>query len=292
MAIVGAGRVGETLGMLLHRRGHRIAAVVSRSASSARRVARRLKAGIASNDIEDIPSTVDLLLIAAPDDSIPGIAGDVARQAPLQFRRVLVVHTSGLLTTDSLHAVRKRGAATASVHPMVAFPRGKTLTSQLRAMKGAAYGLEGTGRGATLGRDLIRALGGHAIRIPKQKKIAYHAACVFASNYLIVLIDILDRLGKHVHRSFDRRVFRSLVEQSLHDAMSAGPVEMLTGPIVRGSVGTIRAHSRSLRKWNQEAAELYAALGRHALTMVLSRGKVSGKKASMIRKLLKTTHGR
>ncbi|MGH9777632.1 MAG: Gfo/Idh/MocA family oxidoreductase, partial [Candidatus Acidiferrales bacterium] len=45
IAIVGAGRVGQTLGRALRRRGWRIVAVVTRRASSARAAARFIGAG-------------------------------------------------------------------------------------------------------------------------------------------------------------------------------------------------------------------------------------------------------
>ena len=68
VAIVGAGRVGTAIAVLLRRAGHRIGAVAGREATAGR--AATYLPGVAVLPAEDAAAAGELVLVGVPDDEI------------------------------------------------------------------------------------------------------------------------------------------------------------------------------------------------------------------------------
>ena len=99
----------------------------------------------------------------------------------------------------------------------------------------------------------------------------YHAAAVFASNYLAGLIGAAGRLMAQAGIPEDEAVqaILPLARGSLENLGRLGPVRALTGPISRGDVETVRLHLRTLEP--RERA-LYASLGSEILRLATEAG--------------------
>jgi predicted short-subunit dehydrogenase-like oxidoreductase (DUF2520 family) len=93
-------------------------------------------------------------------------------------------------------------------------------------------------------------------------KPVYHAASVFASNYLVTLthaaVSLLGQAG--LEREMALMALRPLQHRSV-DVAGLPP----TGPIARGDAATIAAHLDAV---SPELAPLYRALGRATLPLV------------------------
>src|SRR5579863_4904230 len=79
ISIVGAGRVGRTLGRRLRELGWRIGAVVTRSASTSRAAVRFIGAGI---PIKSHPRDIfeaDVILISTPDNVLAAVARSLSQ---------------------------------------------------------------------------------------------------------------------------------------------------------------------------------------------------------------------
>src|ERR1700693_4508730 len=78
LSIVGAGRVGRTLGKRLRGLGWRIGAVVTRSAPRARAAVREIGAGKPYG--QPVPEILDskVILLTTPDGALGGVAGVLA----------------------------------------------------------------------------------------------------------------------------------------------------------------------------------------------------------------------
>src|SRR5215831_7750665 len=95
IAIIGAGRVGRTLGKLLRERGWRIGRVVTRSQKTARAAVRAISAGIATSLLDADVTRADVVLIATPDRAIEKAAGELARNsARKRMRGKIFLHTN------------------------------------------------------------------------------------------------------------------------------------------------------------------------------------------------------
>ena len=120
------------------------------------------------------------------------------------------------------------------------------------------------------------------VEIPAEGKPEYHAAAVFASNYVVVLAALAERLGREAGLDVSWRLFLPLMRQTIDDLGAHDPAATLTGPIRRGDVGTVRAHLAALP---EPVRSLYAALGREALA--LARSQLDARTVEQLEDLLR-----
>ena len=98
IACIGAGNVASHLLPALHKAGHNIVQVISRSVLSAQSLAIPLDAGF-SSDIGSLNPNLDLLLLTVPDHVLPNLIVEVE-----QFKGI-VVHVSGSIPLSSFSNV-------------------------------------------------------------------------------------------------------------------------------------------------------------------------------------------
>ena len=213
ITVIGAGSAGTALARQLQASGHRIVGVINRTLSSTHRSAAALKTTAYSSHFQDLPRSTDLLLIAAPDHVIPSLAALVASRSPLNFENLAAFHTSGVQTSAVLLPLRLLGSKVFSLHPIQLFPRSTPLGRRVLSMRGIYYGIEGEPSALRIARKLVSDLGGKYIVVPAERKVLYHIACVFASNYLIVLMSLLQEASREVgiNRNQYFRVFQPLI---------------------------------------------------------------------------------
>ena len=110
LSIVGAGRVGRTLGKRLRQLGWRIGAVVTRSQAASRAAVRSIGAG--KPHVALSPSVFDsnVILLTVPDTALAPIAQALASLADKSLRGKIVLHTSGALGRTVLRPLARRGA--------------------------------------------------------------------------------------------------------------------------------------------------------------------------------------
>jgi len=113
-----------------------------------------------------------------------------------------------------------------------------------------------------LGSGLARDLGLAPFPLADEMKITYHAAMVFAGNYLVTItrtaVDLLEQTG--LDRDLALRVLGPLQHRTV-DVAGGNP----TGPITRGDAETVAAHLEAI---GPELGPLYRALGRATLPLV------------------------
>jgi predicted short-subunit dehydrogenase-like oxidoreductase (DUF2520 family) len=223
-------------------------------------------------------------LIATADEAISTIAHRVVHAAPLNFPRLFAAHTSGLLTSDELAPLQRKGATVFSLHPVQTFPRNRALQQQIRALKGISYGVEGSPSACRFARSLVTRLGGRLLEVPKEEKISYHLACVFASNYSVALLGAVHAITKDFAALCH---FEKLVYTSVENAFTLAPHDALTGPIARGSVKAVQQHLTELRARHRGLVDLYRAAGRLALELAEREYTLPPKTVRRLKQLLK-----
>ena len=288
LSIIGAGKVGSTLAVMLHRGGYRIVSVISRRKNSAKNLALRTGCRRYSDRVSDIHPATKIILIAIPEEFVSGISVEIAACRHLDFSTLAVFHTSGLLTSDALLPVRKKGGMTFSLHPVQSFSKAASLAHQLRRMKNVTYGFEGTPPALPLARRLVNDLDGAFVRIPKEEKILYHIASVFASNYTIAVIGAVEELIKRIGGGIRLSHFEPLVKTSIENAFQLTPLRALTGPIARGSSETVEHQLQELRKSDSSLASLYQQIGLQTLKMAVRRKSLNPAVAKQLRKILES----
>ena len=95
--MIGAGRVGTAVAVLLARAGHRIVAVSGRAGTATR--AERFLQGVPVMDATPAAAAAELVVVAVPDDAI---AGTVEELAPTLKPGQWVAHLSGAIASKSI----------------------------------------------------------------------------------------------------------------------------------------------------------------------------------------------
>ncbi len=245
VAFVGAGRLAGVLAPELARLGYRVAAVASRSQSSAERVA--AGAGARATGLQEAVDAAGLVFITTPDDAI----GAVAAQASWRAGQ-WAVHCSGALTLDPLAPAREAGAETGSWHPFQTFGGAVSL-------EGVTFGIEAEGALLDALERLASEVGGFPLRVPAHSRALYHAASVMSCGYLTTLLNeartLWLRAGLPPESAM--RAMGRLAQTTIANIESAGPAVALTGPTSRGDRGTVQLHLDAVRDAAPELLPLY-----------------------------------
>jgi predicted short-subunit dehydrogenase-like oxidoreductase (DUF2520 family) len=265
ISVVGAGRVGTALAVLWERAGHRIVAVAGGEATRAR----------AATHLPDVPVLEDaeaargaeVVLIATPDGAISTACAEIA---PALEPGAAVVHASGATGLDALAAAS--GARRLSVHPLQTCP---TVEAAVERIPGAAFAVTATDEeGFALGERLALDAGGHPFRLADEAKPLYHAAAVFASNYLVTVTALAEELERAAGVPDPLVALAPLQAATLSNVLRVGPAEALTGPAVRGDAATVRRNLEALAAGAPEAVRPYVALADLALELAERAGRL------------------
>ena len=274
ITIVGAGNLAHALGLSLRRAGFKIDGVIAHSRGASLRKAQRL-ARETGTHASVVPAETQgaVVWFCVPDAEIARAARALAKE--IDWRRKVALHSSGALTSDELSVLRRRGAAVASVHPLMTFVR-----ASRPGLAGVPFAIEGDGVAVKVARRIVKDLGGSAYAIRKTDKAAYHAWGTFASPLFTALLATTEQVAaaagvkpKEARRRMIPILLQTLANYAAFDAAGA-----FSGPIVRGDVDTVKRHLRVLRGV-PAAREVYLALAQAALQYLPAKKKESIRKA-------------
>jgi len=212
------------------------------------------------------PVQADLVWFCVPDSEISKAAIQFSGK---DWEGRVAFHSSGVLPSDVLEVLREKGAAVASVHPLMTFVAGS-----VPELRGVTFAVEGDARAIRMARKLIRDLGGNAIPLRKQDKVAYHAFSTVICPLLVSLLASSEAIASlaGISAAEARRRMLPIIQQTSANYAKLGPGGSFSGPIVRGDVETIRQHLNALAKV-PVAQQVYGALARAALEYLPSRNK-------------------
>jgi predicted short-subunit dehydrogenase-like oxidoreductase (DUF2520 family) len=269
IVIIGAGRLGTSLGRALVRKGHHLRAVTCRRKGSAAESRAIIGQGGAMTDNAAAARLGKVIFLCLPDEELPRVVSRLARSR-VDWKGKTVFHTSGLLPARVLEPIKKRGAFVASFHPGQSFPSKKTRPGHFR---GISFGLEGDRKALALAVRLVRQLGGRTIIIPEGAKPLYHAAFSIASNFLVILLDAAAELLGQAGIPRDRAAWMlfPLLQGTLRNVKNLDTEGSLTGPLVRGDIASVGAHLDALKRLPQYS-EVYRKLSLLGLEMATKRG--------------------
>ena len=275
--IVGAGAVGTALGVALARAGWPIRAIASRDEGRRARFRELVPGARGFAEAEALLDEVELAILAVPDDALPELARELR-----MYSGQAMVHTSGALGAEVLEPARAAGTQIGAFHPLVAFA---DLERAVAALRGATVAIEGDDQLADLLARMADVLGATAVRLAPGSKAAYHAAAMLSAGGFVALLDAIAELGRvaGLDEAGAVAIYGGLVDQTLGNARALGIDRALTGPIVRGDVGTIRRHLAALGADAPDVLPLYRAVAERELTIGERRGAVAPEVAAEIR---------
>ena len=118
VAVIGAGRVGTAIAVLLARAGHRIVGASGRAPSRAR-VATYLP-GVPFVDAADAARAAQVVFVAVPDDAIASVVAGLSDAGALR-EGTWVAHLSGAARIGVMAPARALGARPLGFHPLQTF---------------------------------------------------------------------------------------------------------------------------------------------------------------------------
>ena len=258
--IVGAGRVGQTLGRLWASYGvFQVQGVLARSMASAQQSRNFIGAGQVMTDLSALPAA-DVWLLSVPDSQIAPVAQTLAT---LGKPPALVCHCSGALGSSELAPLGQLGWQLASAHPLLSFAQPERAVTQFA---GTPCALEGDTAALHLLQDAFTQIGGRCFHLAPQDKLLYHSGAVLATNFLPVLQDLAEQLWQHSGMPEDlaQQMRLTLLQNAVNNIVALGPQAALTGPAARGDTALVARQQQALADWQPQVGEAYAALSQLA----------------------------
>lgn len=262
IGIIGAGKVGCSIGKYLKEHGVSVAGYNSRTKESVESAA-TFTDTTAYDSLRELLAASDILFVTTPDDAIAQVWEDVAGES---MEGKIFCHFSGSLSSAVFSNGRERGVSVCSIHPMYAFSSKFTSYEKLHQ---ALFTMEGDPEVLAVVRPLFEGLGNPVCVIDREKKGRYHAAASMVSNMMLGLyqmgVDMLKDCGFSTGDA--RALIAPLVQGNIQTLLASTPEQALTGPIERGDEATVARHLALLSE--QEKA-VYVNLGQ-VLTEIAGR---------------------
>ena len=253
IGIVGAGKVGCSIGKYLKEQGVSVAGYFSKTKESVE-VAATFTNTKAFGSLEELLADCDVIFITTPDDSIQTVWADIAKQS---IQGKIICHFSGSLSSVVFSGMDQTGAFGCSIHPMYAF---STKFTSYEKLKEIIFTMEGDTEALIVMRPIFETMGNQVCVISSESKTRYHAAASMVSNMMIGLyqmsVDMLTHCGFAEESA--RELVEPLVRGNIEKLLASSAKDALTGPIERNDIATVEKHLTVLE---ENEKEVYVNLG-------------------------------
>jgi len=277
LSIIGCGNVAKTMAFLWRQSASvEIVDVVNRSQASADKSVAFIGAGKALSSLSEL-RPADIFVIGCGDDHIESCLAQLLEQDIVQSNNI-VFHFSGAKSSTVLGKAKALGAKCASLHPVKSFANP---ASAINTFADTYCGLEGDETICSVLEKLIEDISGHCFKVDSDKKLTYHAASVFACNYLVALQELSIRAFEQsgVERELAMKILKPIVKETTDNIFQLGFAGALTGPIARGDHKLVAEQFSAVKDWDEDAADVYRLLGK--LSVDISNEKGISKKSDL-----------
>lgn len=239
LAIVGSGRVGNALARAFRDAGIEVEGPLGRGQAA----------------------TAEIVLLCVPDAEIARAADGI--EAPF------VGHVSGATPLEALAGVAgdRPRREVFGLHPL------QTVAGATTNFDGCGCAIAGSTPAALqLARELAQAARMEPFVIDDSARPAYHAAASIASNFVVTLEWIAERVAgaAGIEAGDARRMLAPLVRQTIQNWVELGPGAALTGPVARGDELTVQRQRNAVADAAPDALDAFDALV--DATRALARG--------------------
>lgn len=243
---------------------------------------------------DDFIKQSNIIFITTQDSKIKEIVKKLFT-SKVNLNEKFVYHTSGVLNSDILNLLKKKGAKIGSFHPVQTFESATKRYSSI--FKGIYIAVEGDKEAIKKAALIARNINSIPIIINKRDKVKHHICCVISSNYTVSFMYQLNELkykyktaGKIQKNGFNKRSFLSIYEplmnQTIANIKTKGAVKSLTGPIERGDLNIIRLHLSEIKKKSPVLLSFYKFLGRETAKLSLKKRSIEKNEFKKLLKLL------
>jgi predicted short-subunit dehydrogenase-like oxidoreductase (DUF2520 family) len=278
---IGAGTTGTALAVRFSQKECPVVAVSSRTLSSAQKLASLVPNCQICHTAQEVADAAEMVFVTTPDDIIAQVCDEVRWHAGQN-----VVHCSGAHSVDILEPAKKLGAAVGSFHPLQTFA---DVDQAIENLPGSTFSLEAEEPLLSTLKELTLLLKSNWVELKPGDKVLYHAAAVFACNYLVTLVKLALDLWRDfgVSSKEATRALLPLLNGTINNIENIGLPDCLTGPVARGDSGTIAKHLTALEARSPSLLTTYKELGYQTIPIALAKGKVNEQKAEEMKALLR-----
>ena len=223
-----------------------------------------------------------LILITIPDEQISVVAEKLYDEK-IDWSSRTVVHMSGSLSHLELNNLRKAGAQTCSLHPLQTFSKGDAADR----FSGIWFTLQGEESCNLMMQNLVTETGAHLKKMTAEQKKSMHLAAVFASNYLVSLMNVVEQITHSNNIEDGLEMLNPIILQTVENIFTRGTEQSLSGPIARGDESTVKNHLQQMGH-DTDLARLYKYLGKSALTIAQKNGRITAQEFDKISDILAT----
>lgn len=273
--IIGAGRVGRSLAHLWHKQGFfSIQDVLTRSKPSAEEAVQFIGAGRAVTAMSDM-RVADVWMLAVPDSQIKIVANLIKNNDLSDVfidKLATIFHCSGALSSYELKPLQEAGWQAASAHCILSF---SAPASAITQFAGTPCALEGDAVAKQTLKQAFEAIGAKCFDIEEKDKILYHAAAVFATNFLPVLQVVAADLWRSsgMPEAMIAPLNASLLQKAVQNIADQGAAKALTGPAARGDSELVALQGKAVADWDAQVGIAYAALSQLA-SLIAKNGTI------------------
>ncbi|MGV6861552.1 MAG: Rossmann-like and DUF2520 domain-containing protein [Putridiphycobacter sp.] len=213
--ILGAGNVGFHLAKVLSSKV-RIKGVFSKNIDNAQSLAEMVNAK-GTNEIGELPESVDLNIICLKDDVIAKVAQDLPKEIP-------IVHTSGSIGIEVLKDFSKNGI----LYPLQTFSKNRELL-----ISEIPFLIEGNTQifENELAHFCKTNLSEHIEITNTESRAVIHLAAVISNNFMTALLEESNAILSEIN--LDLNLLKPLIEETIKKAFEMGPKSAQTGPAKR-----------------------------------------------------------
>lgn len=257
VTIIGVGGLGNSLARALSAAGVPIKSIFNRTANKARKLSADLNIKITGSFPSDDSELGDLIFLTVSDSAIEPVAGRLADITD-DFSTKIIVHCSGNESANLLTDLKTKGGSVASFHPLQTFAG----QSEPSDFENIYFSLQGDTTAFRQLKQVAKRLGANTLEVTEDQKSHLHAAAVMASNYLNTLLQAAVEMTSVSDLAPEKakKALMPLVKTTLQNIDGQSFEEVLSGPIKRGDIQTVR-HHMDLLKDQPELLALYRVLG-------------------------------
>ncbi|MEX2456401.1 MAG: DUF2520 domain-containing protein [Balneolaceae bacterium] len=223
----------------------------------------------------------EIIFIAVPDDKIAEVADQLSNQK-IDWSLHSVVHLSGAKSSDLLSSIKEKGGATASMHPLQTFTKGDGSDR----FKDIYISLEGDEELVEKLEGIVSDFGALSFKLTPDQKRSMHIAAVFASNYLVSLMDIVHQITSKNGIENGLQILAPIIRQTFSNIEEKGIEQSLSGPVKRGDLNTIKQHLSDLDDAPELTKNLYKKLGLQALNITQKSAQLTPEQVKELKDLL------
>ena len=250
IGIIGAGKVGTSLGAYFLKQGITVTGFYDAVTDNARDAAERTNTRCYSS-LGEVLAANEVLFITVPDDTISSV-WEQCLAYPIAGK--CFFHCSGALSSEVFSNHAEAAVHVGSLHPVCAV-NGRSDDS---VFFGKFFVMEGDQTGLKMLKSLMMATGNDYRVIAAEDKTRYHAAAVASSNLCCALAamaeDWMKDCGFEAKAAHEMLV--PLMLGNMEHIAEHGVEKALTGPVERGDAGTVAKHLATLEGDDREIYRL------------------------------------